>query len=70
MGQAAGRQRQHRLVDPGQPPLTLLHDLRLEPSRSRGASGRTGPTSVTTVLERMPLRVLPEAVFSCFSWPG
>lgn len=40
-----------------------------EPSRSRGTSRTTGPTSVTTVFERVPLRVLPEPAFSCFSCP-
>lgn len=37
-------------------------------SRSRGTSSWTGPTSVTTVFALVPLRVLPEVVFSCFSW--
>jgi hypothetical protein len=30
-----------------------------EPSRSRGTSTSTGPTSVKTVLDRCPLRELP-----------
>ncbi|OEJ49708.1 hypothetical protein BGK72_01730 [Streptomyces agglomeratus] len=30
-----------------------------EPSRSRGTVISTGPTSVSTVLERVPLRELP-----------
>ena len=36
-GQPARGQRQHDLVDPGQPPLPLLHDLRLE--RCVGVAG-------------------------------
>ena len=59
-GQAAGGQRQHDLIDPGQPPLPLLHNLRLNvASMSRGTSISTGPISVSTVFDRTPLRELP-----------
>ena len=49
------------LVHPGQAPLPLRDDLRLEACRpGRGApSISTGPTSVSTVLARCPLRELP-----------
>ena len=58
------RQGQHHLVDAGQPSLPLLDDLRLEAGPpGRGArSISTGPISVSTVLDRVPLRELPPSV--------
>ncbi len=47
--------------------LTILGSK--EPSRSRGTAISTGPTSVSTVLERLPLRQLPPSLpaGSCLS---
>lgn len=51
---------QHHLIHAGQPTLPLLDDLRLEGAcRVPGTFTSTGPTSVSTVLARLPLRLLP-----------
>ena len=42
-GQALGIQRQHDLIDPAQPPLPLLDDLRLEACRPGPAAPRCPP---------------------------
>jgi hypothetical protein len=61
----AGRQgprgrRNHHLVDAGQTLLRLTHDLRLEGAVPvAGTDISTGPTLVSTVLPRVPLRELP-----------
>jgi hypothetical protein len=51
-------ERQHQLVDAGQAALTFLRTIlgSKVPSRSRGTSMSTGPTSVTTILDRFPFR--------------
>jgi hypothetical protein len=55
--EALGGERQHQLVDTVQATLAFADDLGSNvASRSRGTSSSTGPTSVTTVLERLPLR--------------
>jgi hypothetical protein len=60
MREALRGQGKHHLVDAGQTPLPLLDDLRLKlPAVSRGTFTSTGPTSVSTVLDRLPLRLLP-----------
>jgi hypothetical protein len=46
-------------IDLGQVRLHLTIFGSKEPSRSRGTVISTGPTSVRTVLERLPLRELP-----------
>lgn len=57
---AAGRQRDHQIVHPGQPALPLLDNGRLEtpPAVPRHRIW-TSPASVNTVLARVPLRELP-----------
>lgn len=54
------RQRQHHLANADTPPLTLLTVCGSKPlSRSRGTAIPPGPTSVSNVLAREPLRLLP-----------
>jgi hypothetical protein len=61
-GQALRSQRDDRLADAGQALLPLLDNLRFvrRNGRGRGATTiSTGPASVSTVLERLPLRESP-----------
>ena len=54
------RQRDDQLVDPGQPPLPLATiSARTTRHGRAGPRSRTGPTSVSTVLARWPLREFP-----------
>lgn len=49
---------------------TLAHDFRLdEPSLSRGTAISTGPTSISAVLMRLPLRELPPFFPAGSCWP-
>src|SRR6266566_3225126 len=58
-GQPFRGQGNDHLVDPGQPPLPLGDDFRLEAGiGSRGTGISAGPVSVSTVLARWPLREL------------
>jgi hypothetical protein len=63
-GQALGIQRQHDLIDPGQPPLPLLDDLRLERALPvAGTSIGTCPLAwVSTVLGLAPFRTFPASL--------
>jgi len=71
VGEALRGQRQNHLLDTGQAPLPLLDDGRLERAgHIRGTATSTGPTSVSTVLARVPLRELPlpRPSASCLSY--
>jgi hypothetical protein len=59
-GESFRGERDHHRVDTIEPALTLrtVNGSKL-PSRSRGTSISTGPISVITVFERVPLRLLP-----------
>ncbi|GAB3852785.1 hypothetical protein GCM10027610_081660 [Dactylosporangium cerinum] len=68
VGQAAGRQRQDQIVDPGQPPLSFPHDLRLEraghiarhPHLDRPDIGQhgLGPVPVAGIAAAAALRIV------------
>jgi hypothetical protein len=59
-GQVLGAQRDHHAVDALQTALPLAHGGRLEAAVPvAGHRDLHGPTSVSTILEREPLRELP-----------
>jgi hypothetical protein len=68
VGQPLGRQRQDQVVNPGQPTLTLTHDLRLERTghiprhpdldRPDVSQHSLGPGAVTTVAAALARRVV------------
>jgi hypothetical protein len=69
-GEALRGQRDDQLVDPGQPALPLGDDLGLEGTVAvAGNVDLDRPTSVSTVLDRWPLREFPPSrpVTSCLS---
>ncbi|GGT84747.1 hypothetical protein GCM10010289_00330 [Streptomyces violascens] len=56
VGEPLRGQREHHLVDAGQPALTLLDDLRLERAGHVPGHPHLYRADVSTVFERVPLR--------------